>query len=67
MSEVDELKKLCADIYQIVGVLISEIDKENWADKYSDIEHILDVLNSACQNKPYKHTSLLPFFISDNS
>ncbi len=58
-TEIENLRTLCSEAYQIVGALALVIDK------YTDVTKLLDNLAAAARGVPLPHETLLPFELKD--
>ena len=54
-TEIENLRTLCAEVYQIVGTLAFNLDQ------HADVSKVLDNLAAAARGVPSPHETLLPF------
>jgi hypothetical protein len=57
MSEIDRLRRDCAEAYQAVGALAAELG----AAGHPDVVRLLDNLHAAAEGAPRPHDDLLPW------
>jgi len=60
-TEIENLRSLCSEVYQIVGALALVIDR------HADVTKTLDNLAAAARGVPLPHETLLPFVTKDTS
>lgn len=58
-GEINRLRSVCAEAYQVVGTLAAELDLLH----SKEVERVLDNLYAASAGEPIPHKSVLPFIL----
>jgi hypothetical protein len=62
IREVEKLRCVCAEAYQVVGALSLYVP-----DDYAPIVAVLDNLSDAADGEPLRHPSFLPFSLPEDT